>query len=183
VRTNPFPLSIIRYWLAILLPASAFAQLGKTADECTKFFGRPLAAAMTAELTPPARTLYQYRWHGFDVRAQFVGRDVKDSRCALASYSKIHLPNGPIEAMTDAEIESLLALNANGSRWEAVPWNRASWERAWKRSDNRVLAVESKYTHNGVPDNGLTIVTTDFYPKDSKAFAEIRALLSKPSTK
>ena len=78
--------------------------------------------------------------------------------------------------MTDAEIESLLALNANGSRWEAVPGG-------WKRSDNRALAVESKYTNNGVPDNGLVIFTADFYPKDSKSFAEVRASISHAATK
>ena len=181
MRTNPFLLSIIPavlpLWLALFLPAPASAQLGKTADECTKFFGRP-AGSDTRELTPPARIRYWYSWHGFDIRAQFVGRDVKDSRCGLATYSTIHRPGGPIRAMTDAEIESLLALNANGGRWEAIPWNRASWERAWKRSDNRALAIESRYTHGGVPDNGLTIATADFYPKGSKSSAEFRALLS-----
>jgi hypothetical protein len=169
--------SLIGALLTVLLTASTLAQLGKTADECTKFYGRPLVAAMTSELTPPARSLYQYFWHGFNVRAQFVGRDVKDSRCGYVTYSTIYKPDGSIRAMTDAEIQSLLALNGNGSKWEVVPWNRSSWERAWKRSDNRAFAVESKYTNNGVPDNGLAIISADFL-KDSKAFAEVKAMLS-----
>ncbi|MEA3209695.1 MAG: hypothetical protein QOE70_2752 [Chthoniobacter sp.] len=78
--------------------------------------------------------------------------------------------------MTEVEIESVLALNAYGSRWEAFPGG-------WKRSDNRAFAVESKYTNNGVPDNGLAIFTADFYPKDSKSFAEVRASLSGRATK
>jgi hypothetical protein len=163
--------SILCSALTFLLPFPSFAQLGKTADECTQDFGRPAAAALTFDVTPPARIQYQYIWRGIYIRADFVGRDVTDSRCGLATYHKHRTANEPIQVMTEAEIASLLAVNASGAMWEVVPGG-------WKRSDNRALAVETKYIHNGVPDNGLTIFTSDFYPKGSKSFAEVRASIS-----
>lgn len=164
--------------LATFLPAPAFAALGKTADECNKLYGRPTDAAMTHELRPPARTEYAYSWSSFYIRAKFVGRDVKDSRCGHVNYCKASSvqPNGPIQELTKPEIQKLLALNANGHTWEPV-------QGGWKRSDNRAFAVEVRYTHNNLPDNALLVFDADFYPKDDKSFAEVRASLLGHTTK
>jgi hypothetical protein len=179
MKTNPAGFTVAGALLATLLaaflPASTFAALGKTADECAKIYGRPEGNA-TYDVTPPARIQYYYVWRDIYVRAQLVGRDVKDSRCGHVIYMRDPRGNLPIQALTEAEIESLLALNADGTKWERVPGG-------WKRSDNRALAVESKGTTNGVPDNALIVFTSDFYPKDSKSFAEVRASLLGHSTK
>jgi hypothetical protein len=146
--------------------------LGATIGECSKQYGRPTEAALTFEVRPPARTEYRYRWSGFFIVVLFVGRDVKDSRCGHANYCKASniQPNGPIQELTKPEIEKLLALNAKGNSWQPV-------KGGWKRSDNRALAVEVKYTHNNLPDNALLVFDADFYAKDDKSFAEVRASL------
>lgn len=146
--------------LLALAPASALAVLGKTAAECNKQYGRPSFGASTLEVRPPARTKYYYRWKGFYAEALFVGRDVADSRCACISYeseSNVRVPSGPFKELTAAEIDILLALNANGSSWEKAPGG-------WKRMDNRAFAKEYKSTRDGYPINLLRVFDAAFDP-------------------
>jgi hypothetical protein len=179
-KMNCTHFSIIRMfltlWFATVLSAPAFAALGKTVDECRKVYGRPPYGNKTYEIPRPGRIEYFYSWRDLYISAVFVGRDVKDSRCGHVTYRKYPKPNVPMLEMTKAEIETILALNANGNTWEPVPGG-------WKRSDNRALAVQSTYTHDAVPDHVIVIFTADFYPRDSKAFAEVRARLSGHSSK
>ena len=161
---------------AAFAPTTAFSALEKTAEECTKLYGRA-EANQTYEVTPPARIKYFYTWQGFQVAAQLVGRDASDSRCGYVTYRRLDKPTLKFQIMTEPEIERLLALNANGKSWEKVAGG-------WKRSDNRALAVELKAMVNNVLDrNELVIFSADFYPNESKQFAEVRASLSKQLTK
>jgi hypothetical protein len=126
--------------------------VGKTAAECRQQYGNQSWGPSTNEVGPPARTKYNYRWHGYFAEAFFVGRDVADSRCASIFYQSESnvAPNGAIKELTAAEIDILLALNANGSSWEKAPGG-------WKRKDNRAFAKEYKSTRNGSPYNQLYI--------------------------
>jgi hypothetical protein len=138
--------------LLALVPASALAILGKTADECRQQYGRPSSGASTNEVPPFGRTRYYYRWHGYYAEARFVGRDVADSRCACVFYQ-----SESIKELTAAEIASLLALNANGSSWEKAPGG-------WKRKDNRAFAKEYKSSRDGSPYNQLYVFDATFDP-------------------
>jgi hypothetical protein len=145
--------------LLALAPASALAVLGKTAAECRQQYGNQSRGPSTRELPTSARTKYYYRWHGYYAEALFVGRDVADSRCASISYQSESnvTPNGTIKELTAAEIDILLALNANGSSWEKAPGG-------WKRKDNRAFAKEYKSTRNGSPYNQLYVFDAAFDP-------------------
>jgi hypothetical protein len=145
--------------LLALAPFSALAVLGKTPAECRQQYGGQSWGPSTSELRPPARTKYNYRWTGYFAEAFLVGRDVAGSRCAIISYqSGSNGTSGvPFKELTAAEIDMLLALNANGSAWEKAPGG-------WKRKDGRTFAKEYKATHDGAPWNQHYVFDVAFDP-------------------
>jgi hypothetical protein len=145
--------------LLALAPASALAVLGKTAEECRNQYGGQWSGPSTRDLPSPARTKYCYIWHGYHAAALFVGRDVADSKCASISYqceSNV-ASNGTFKELTAADIDILLALNANRSSWKKMPGG-------WKRADNRAFAKEYRSNHNGSQYNVLCIFDAAFDP-------------------
>jgi hypothetical protein len=138
--------------LSILLfafpAASSFAVLDTTVDECNRRYGEPVETPYAFEDRGQHRTRYIYRWRGLFVTALFIGDnatigmilpDLTNRRCAGLSYERNLNWDVDENKMTAAEIESILALNANGSPWKRV-------RRGWVRSDGEAVVCEFNFT-------------------------------------
>jgi hypothetical protein len=146
--------------LVAVTPVSGLAVLGTTVDECNDRYGKPLRDPYTFDYRGQRRTRYEYRWKDFFVIAVFVGADVGDTRCASILYEKIAnvTSTGANQKMTAAEIENILALNANGSSWKRT-------RRGWIGLDEQTFVYEFNYIRNGFPGNTLAVFERDFDPQ------------------
>ena len=164
--------------LLFAFPAvSSFAVLDTTVDECSRLYGEPVEAPYTFEERGQQRTRYTYQWRGILVTAVFVGTNDTDLRCLSLHYERIRSagPTGE-NKMTAAEIENILALNANGS-----PWKRS--RHGWIRSDGQAVVREFNFTMQTpsmgerVRMNALWVFEGDF---DPGVAARIKAAGSPP---
>jgi hypothetical protein len=152
--------------LLFALPAvSSFAVLDTTVEECSRRYGEPVSIPYTFEYRGQPRTIYTYHWKGIFVRAAFVGTNDTDLRCISLEYERIRSAGRTGEnKMTGAEIENILALNANGSPWKRV-------RRGWIRSDGEGFVyefnfrIESVGTRENVRMNSLLVFEEDFAPE------------------
>jgi hypothetical protein len=142
---------LIAGWPAMCL----LAQVGRSAKDCERQFGRHESGPSTnvSELAgglsgdPPARVVQDYSWRGFVIRTLFVSSVVSDTRCVC-----LHFWHGGGPALTAQEINTLLAVNSEGSQWITV-------EGGWKRADNKALAIKAT--------ESLIVFTADFYQRDA----------------
>jgi len=131
--------------LLLAFPAvSSFAVLDTTVEECNRRYGDPVEDPYDFEYRGQHRTRYIYHWRGILVIAVFVGTNDTDIRCAGLDYERIpSVRSTGVNKMTAAEIENILALNANGS-----PWKRG--RSGWIRSDGQAFVREDNFTREYV---------------------------------
>jgi hypothetical protein len=152
--------------LCFAFPAvSSFAVLDTTVEECNRRYGEPVEAPYTFEDRGQQRTRYTYHWAGILVRAVFGGTNDTDIRCVGLDYERIPSERGTGEnKMIAAEIDHILALNANGSLWKRS-------RRGWIRSDGQAFVREFNFTKENagtgesVRMNSLCVFDEGFAPE------------------
>lgn len=98
------------------------------------------------------------------MRAVFVGDNDTDIRCVSLGYERILSWGTDENKMTAAEIEKILALNANGDPWKRV-------RRGWIRKDGEAVVREFNFTKENastgqrVGMNALWIFDVDVNPE------------------
>ena len=144
---------------------SSFAVLDTTVEECNRRYGKPVEAPYTFEDRGQQRMRYVYHWAGIPVTAVFAGSSDADIRCVGLDYERISsVPGAGVNKMTAAEIENILALNANGGLWKRS-------RRGWIRSDGKAFVREFNFTkENGgtgesVRMNSLCVFDKGFAPE------------------
>jgi hypothetical protein len=144
---------------------SSFAVLDTNVEECNRQNGEPVESPYAFEYRGQHRMRYVYHWMGLLVRAVFVGTNDTDIRCASLSYERIPRERGTgVNKMAAAEMENILALNANGSPWKRV-------RRGWIRSDGHAFVREFNFTMGDastserVSMNSLCVFDQSFAPE------------------
>ena len=113
-------------------------------------------------MLPSVGARREYFWNAVYVDISLARSEDGVERCNTISYepaSSVTL-SGPIKKITEAEIASILALNAGGSSWQ-----RTRRGRAWMRRDKRAYAVEHKFKIDGVACNMLAVANVTFMPE------------------
>ena len=126
--------------LALFLAASyaAFARLGETERELIKRFGQPISRS---NVTMFAQSKIWVLGSGllFEQDVWKISCTVIDERCVAVSYSK----RGE---WTDAQIDTVLAANAQGVQWTEIMNGLRQYSRSWRRTDGTM----AKWSPNGL---------------------------------
>ncbi len=145
--------------LALILVSCSAAQarLMELRMGCLERYGEPKSQSANRML-----------WikEGIVITAEFQGDE-----CAKISYRKIKaVGNDVYEAFSEAEIESLLAANANGRKWEKdSDWSTVLVSKNWKTSEGWYVC---EYAHRS---KILTFMTTSWRDREIAAAKEKEA--------
>jgi hypothetical protein len=120
--------------------ATTSARLNETPEECTARYGQPIHSNAAAGFK-------LYHKAGFEIGVLFI-----NGRAATIAFNKAAKNAiGTPEAMTAAEVETLLETNGAGNAWH--PLNASPLDPSWIRADSLATAVHR------LNENRLTITT------------------------
>ena len=135
----------------LLCASSAPARIGEDVAQIETRYGKPVKPG---DVVAPATVAHEYFKNGITIIVQF-----HDGRAQCETFAR-----GQHEALTPAEIETLLAANAAGKIWSKVR-DRGS-DKFWKLDGGDLLADYDAFNER------LTVINAQFQEKSNALKAE-----------
>jgi hypothetical protein len=113
--------SVVLIFALALGSGSLFARVGETLEQCAKRYGKAIHIPLVYDFGGPVKELayYNFQKNGIAIQIGFLNGKASDLTFQHAPATEPGSP--PPAALTQVEIDTLLAANSGAMKWTLVP--------------------------------------------------------------